>query len=195
VLRVIRDSPIATERFSLVTLDESFAGEAYLRWLADEETTAFLETRFADNTPEGLVAYIRAMMASPDSYLFAIVDNTSNQHIGNIKLGPINFNHETASIGLLIGEISWWGQGVAKEVISVITSWAFDELALAKVWAGAYSSNVGSIRAFEACGFSREGHLSNQVILSTGERDDVVLLGKINPKVNRLTGDSGARHD
>ena len=192
---MIRDLPIATERFSLVTLDESFAGEAYLRWLADEETTAFLETRFADNTPEGLVSYIRAMMASPDSYLFAIVENNSQQHIGNIKLGPINFNHETASIGLFIGERSWWGKGVAKEVIAAITSWAFDEVALAKVSAGAYSSNVGSIRAFEACGFTREGHLSSQVILSTGERDDVVLLGKINPKVDRLTGDSGARND
>jgi ribosomal-protein-alanine N-acetyltransferase len=195
VLRVIRDSPIATERFSLVTLDESFAGEAYLRWLTDEETTAFLETRFADNTPEGLGKYVRAMMASSDSYLFAIVERSSNQHIGNIKLGPINFNHKTASIGLFIGESSWWGKGVAKEVIAAITSWAFDEIALAKVSAGSYSSNVGSIRAFEACGFYREGHLANQVLLSNGERDDVILLGKLNPHVNSATGQSGIRHD
>ncbi len=192
---MIRSSPIATERFSLVTLDESFAGEAYLRWLASEETTAYLETRFADNSPEGLTKYVRTMMSSSESYLFAIVDNNSNQHIGNIKLGPINFNHKTASIGLFIGESSWWGKGVAKEVIAAITSWAFDEIALAKVSAGAYSRNLGSIRAFEACGFSREGHLSNQVLLANGERDDVILLGKLNPQVDSLAGQSGVRRD
>ncbi len=179
---MIVSEPIRSERFRLVTLDESFASADYLRWLSDPETTAFLETRFSTSTPESLRAFVAAQMASTDSYLFAIVVAETDAHIGNIKLGPINPHHHNASIGLFIGESDWWGKGVATEVIAALTAWAFEALGLAKVTAGAYASNVGSIRAFESCGFEREGLLRSQVKLTTGDRDDVVLLGKVNPR-------------
>jgi RimJ/RimL family protein N-acetyltransferase len=179
---VILLKPIETERFSLVCLDEDFATETYLRWLADDETTAFLETRFA---PVGnlqlLRDYVTSLLKSTDSYLLAIVTNETHEHIGNIKLGPINVHHNTASIGRFIGSKEWWGKGVATETVAAVTAWAFDTVALTKVSAGAYASNVASIRAFETCGFSREGLLRSQVSLNSGERDDVVMLGKVNP--------------
>ncbi|NBX23645.1 MAG: N-acetyltransferase [Microbacteriaceae bacterium] len=179
---VILQKPLETERFSLVCLDEDFATDTYLRWLSDDDTTAFLETRFA---PVGdllqLRHYVTSLLASTDSYLLAIVTNDTREHIGNIKLGPINSHHSTASIGLFIGSKDWWGKGVATETIAAVTAWAFDTVKLAKVCAGAYASNVASIRAFETCGFSREGLLRSQVSLNSGARDDVVMLGKVNP--------------
>jgi ribosomal-protein-alanine N-acetyltransferase len=181
LLLVILEAPIETKRFSLVTLDETFVGEEYLEWLSDEETTAYLESRFAPLSGlQGLRSYISSIQESTDSVLLAIVTKKTKVHIGNIKLGPINPHHKTASIGLLIGAKAWWGKGVATETIAATTSWAFDKLHLAKVSAGAYASNVASIRAFELCGFSREGLLHSQVLLESGIRDDIVLLGKVN---------------
>ena len=178
---MILEAPIETSRFSLISLDERLASEEYLELLSDEATTAFLESRFEPATSlEGLRDYVTSMLKSPDSFLLAIVTNDTREHIGNIKLGPINPHHKTASIGLLIGAKAWWGKGVATETIEAVTEWAFTSVNLSKVSAGAYSSNVASISAFESCGFSREGLLLSQVQLDSGERDDVVLLGKVN---------------
>ncbi len=177
---MILEAPIQTKRFTLVTLSEEFASEDYLEWLSDEATTAFLESRFAPAfSLQGLRKYVSSMLKASDSFLLAILTNDTREHIGNIKLGPINPHHQTGSIGLLIGAKAWWGKGVATETIEAVTEWAFSSINLSKVSAGAYSSNVASIRAFESCGFSREGLLLSQVQLGNGKRDDVVLLGKV----------------
>ena len=177
------DHPIQTERFDLVSLDVSFVGERYQRWLRDENVNRYLETRFLSHEQDALVTYITQMLESTHSYLFAIVDRATGDHIGNIKIGPINGAHQTAAVGLVIGESAWWGKGVATETIASLSSWGFTALNLSKITAGSYASNTGSIRAFLSCGFTQEGVQRSQVMLSSGLRDDVVLLGKVNPEM------------
>ena len=178
------DQCIETSRFELQTLDNSFVSDRYLTWLNSEEVNQYLESRFSINTTAELTNFVKQMLDSENSLLLAIVDKDSGQHIGNIKLGPINSAHKSAPLGLVIGESNWWGKGVAKEVISALTNWSFETLGLAKIFAGSYSSNQGSIRAFLACGYSEEGRQYSQVELSSGVRDDVVLLGKIRPDLS-----------
>lgn len=175
------DHPLETPRFDLVSLDASFASERYRGWLSDANVNRYLETRFVSLSSGALVAYVNQMLESTDSYLFAIVVRESSIHIGNIKIGPINRAHASAAIGLVIGESEWWGKGVATEVIAELSDWGFGDLELAKITAGSYASNRGSIKAFLSCGFEQEGLQRSQAALGTGVRDDVVLLGKVNP--------------
>ena len=98
------------------------------------------------------------------------------QHIGNIKLGPINWIHRFGDISLLIGEKDCWVKGYASEAIALITSFAFNVLNLHKLRAGCYSNNLGSARAFEKVGYIREGLLKKQW-LQNGEFQDEILLG------------------
>lgn len=175
------EKSIETQRFQLRTLDHSFVNDRYLHWMNSEEVNQYLETRFIKQTIESLVTFVQEMLNSQSSFLLAIVDRNSEEHIGNIKLGPINFSHNSAPLGLVIGEKDWWGKGVASEVISALTEWGFNVLGLEKITAGSYSSNLGSIRAFLSCGYMEEGRQLSQVNLSTGSRDDVVLLGKVRP--------------
>ena len=177
------DHTIQSERFDLVSLDGSFVGERYQQWLRDENVNRYLETRFVNYEKDALITYITQMLESTHSYLFAIVDRASGDHIGNIKIGPISDAHKTAAVGLVIGEAAWWGKGVATETITSLSDWGFTALNLAKITAGSYASNPGSIRAFLSCGFVQEGVQRSQVLLSTGLRDDVVLLGKVNPSI------------
>jgi RimJ/RimL family protein N-acetyltransferase len=177
------EKSIETPRFVMQTLDASFIDNRYLSWMNSEEVNQYLETRFLSQTEESLFNFVEQMLLSQNSFLLAIVDRESGQHIGNIKLGPINFSHNSASLGLVIGESKWWGKGVAKEVISALTHWAFETLGLDKLNAGSYASNLGSVRAFLACGYLEEGRQVSQVCLSTGIRDDVVLFGKVRPLV------------
>lgn len=175
------EKSIDTTRFKLQTLDSSFISESYLSWLNSEEINQYLETRYSQQTVESLTSFVQLMLSSENSILLAIVDKEAGQHIGNIKLGPINSAHNSAPLGLVIGESDWWGKGVAKEVISALTDWGFGVLGLDKINAGSYASNIGSIRAFLACGYQEEGRQIAQVTLATGNRDDVVLLGKVRP--------------
>ena len=101
-----------------------------------------------------------------------------NRHIGNIKIGPVDWHHRVGDIGLLIGEADCWGQGYASEAISALAAYAFANLGLEKLTAGAYAPNVGCIRAFERAGFKREGIRRSQCQFENN-RVDVVLLGSV----------------
>ena len=68
----------------------------------------------------------------------------------------------------------------ASEAIETVKEWAFSQLQLKKLSAGIYASNIGSIKAFQKCGFIIEGKLREEVI-SDGIREDILKMGIINP--------------
>ena len=68
---------------------------------------------------------------------------------------------------------------MATEAVTAVTRWAFGTLRLAKLTAGSYASNGGSIGAFVKAGYRVEGRQLSQVELGDGTRDDVVLLGAV----------------
>jgi RimJ/RimL family protein N-acetyltransferase len=67
-----------------------------------------------------------------------------------------------------------------------MVNYAFSVLGLAKVTAGCYGGNEGSRKALLKVGFVEEGLRSAQYLVE-GVRQDGVLLGKINPSLQRRT--------
>ena len=148
----------------------------YLGWLQDPQINKYLETRWAEQTLESIKAFVVSKIQSESEYLFAIVEKETDQHIGNIKIGPVNSHHKYADVSYFIGEKSCWGKGYATEAIRLITRFGFEELGLFKVQAGVYENNIGSIKALEKVGFVQEGCLRKQ-LLSNGDREDHLLFG------------------
>jgi len=169
---------LVTERFVLACLDVGDVTETYRSWMLDPEVTRNLETRSLEHSIESLAAYVTAMRSSSHSYFFGIFSRDDRTHIGNIKLGPIKPQHQSAAIGLMVGDPTMWGKGVATEVIAAVTDWAFGTLAMEKLTAGSYAVNGGSVRAFQRCGYAIEGIQRSQVRQLDGTRGDVVLLGR-----------------
>ena len=163
-------------RLRLRALEHSDLNATYLGWLNDPEVNRYLETRFLPQTLEALQSYWQAHRDDPTSPWFAICLAADGRHIGNIKLGPIQWLHRRADLSLFIGERSCWGQGYASEAIALVRDWAFRELDLQKLNAGIYAGNSGSRRAFEKCGFALEGTLRQEVV-SSGERLDIWRMG------------------
>lgn len=149
-------------------LSEDDVTETYLEWMNDHRVTQYLEARFQQHTMESLRRYV-AM-----NRLSAILAN--GVHVGNIKL-DIDEHHNRGEIGLFIAP-EHWGKGYATWAIKFETEFAF-HIGLHKVTAGAYAGNVGSIRAFEKAGFTREGVLKDHWLID-GEYQDGILLGKVN---------------
>ena len=152
----------------------------YGRWMNDPQVNQFLESRFHRFSEADLRAYVAKFQSDPDHVFLAVVARDTETHIGNVKLGPIDRHHGFADMGLLIGERTYWGRGIATEVISLVARYAFDELKLRKVTAGCYATNRGAIKAFEKAGFVREG-LRRKQYESNGEYVDHVMLGLLGP--------------
>ena len=154
----------------------SDCSQRYLSWLQDPQISKYLETRWTTQTMESIQSFVASKIESDSDYLFAIIEKETGQHMGNIKIGPVNSHHKYADVSYFIGEKSCWGKGYATEAIRLITRFGFEELGLYKVQAGVYENNIGSIKALKKVGFVQEGCLRKQ-LLSDGNREDHLLFG------------------
>ncbi|MBN1615178.1 MAG: GNAT family N-acetyltransferase [Deltaproteobacteria bacterium] len=147
----------------------------YYRWLNDPDVTQYLEIRHIPRSRENIGKYVTAMDGNPDEILLAICLKENGRHIGNIKLGPVNWIHRFAEVSLMIGEKTLWRKGIATEAIFLITRYAFDVLNLNKLRAGCYESNIGSSKAFLKVGFLQEGALKNHWYVNGSYQNEIVL--------------------
>ncbi len=175
VVRCSDEVRVQGARLYLRPLTLHDVNEKYLGWMNDPEVNQYLESRFNKHTVESLTEFVNNMNADPNVYFFAICLRQNGVHIGNIKLGPINRQHRRADIGIMIGDKQCWGKGFAAESICMLTRFAFEKLDLNKLTAGCYAENSGSARAFEKCGWYREGLRKNHSILKNKPHDSILL--------------------
>lgn len=154
-------------RLRLVT--ESDCTPRYVEWLADPQVNKYLETRFVEQTPDKIRGLVSVMLTDPLSYLFAIVERGSGEHVGNIKIGPINPNHLHADLSYFIGERTSWGKGLATDACRVTTRFAFGRIGLNRVQAGLYESNVGSAAVLAKAGFTCDARLRRKLRLTNSD--------------------------
>jgi [ribosomal protein S5]-alanine N-acetyltransferase len=132
--------------FRILTLDN--VSQKYIKWLNDPDVIRYLETRFIKQDLNECKSFVSKMYEDSNNYLFGIFYNINNEHIGNIKIGFINQNHQKGQISLFIGEKDYWNKGYATESIQAITKWGFNSLGLKKIEAGCYEQNLSSLRSF-----------------------------------------------
>ena len=145
----------------------------------DPDVTRFLENGIQRYSAESLRAYVNQISKNSAYSFQAIFDMASQRHIGNLKLGPINWIHRFADLGIIIGIKELWGKGYASEAIALMVKYAFQNLNLHKITAGCNALNSGSLRAFQKNGFEIEGVRKEQ-FLGQGRFIDGILLGLIN---------------
>jgi RimJ/RimL family protein N-acetyltransferase len=167
------------ERIYLREVRVSDVNESYYRWMNNPEITRYLESRFRPNSLDSLREYVQQKLHDSNSLFLAIVLIDGDRHIGNIKLGDINWVHRFGDVGLLIGEKECWGKGYATEAIGLVTRFAFTVLNLHRLTAGCYASNPGSAGAFLRNGWQEEGRRRNQYF-GDGKYEDGILLGITN---------------
>jgi RimJ/RimL family protein N-acetyltransferase/methionyl-tRNA formyltransferase len=175
---VLPKMPLVTERLTLRSLSTADVGERYVGWLNDPLINRFLEVRYAAHSIESTRDFVRSINDSPDSELFGIFLAETGDHIGNIKIGPVNRAHRRAEVGLLLGERPHWGKGFATEAIAAVTGYAFRELGLEKLTAGCYQENVGSRKAFLKAGYVDEATLPGHWLVD-GRRQAEFLMAAL----------------
>lgn len=148
---------------------------SYFDWLNDPEVTKYLDSGYFPNNMENMQEYVKSAGNNVKGTLFAIIEITTDRHVGNVRLGPINWIHRNSHMGIIIGDKEVWGKGYATETIKLIANYAVKRLNLHKISAGVNASNKASIRAFEKAGFAIEG-LKKDEVYADGKYHDGVIL-------------------
>lgn len=164
------------ELVELQPLTMSHANQAYVDWLNDPEVNQFLETRYQLQDLEMVKAYVQATQSHPDEYLFAIIEKTENQHIGNLKLGYMDRRNQRCWLSLFIGNKAFWGKGLSVPAIQQAIEYSFSTLGLNKICAGIYAGNKASLRAFARAGFVQEG-IQKELFFDGEHYQDCILMG------------------
>ena len=157
-------------------LEASDCSPDYVAWLAEPEINRYLETRHSVQDEQSIVAFIEAVRARDNEFLFGMFVRDGGRHIGNIKVGPIQPYHRLADVSLFVGACDCWGMGFAAEAIAALSRYAFDELGVLKLSASMYAPNLGSKHSFLKVGYREEGLRRSHYRLGQ-VRSDLIELG------------------
>lgn len=171
---------LSGRRIALRPLEKRDINSHYLSWLNNPDVTRYLETGAFPQTLDDLRRYYDGLTSTPSAFptcvFFAIQHLESGEHIGNIKLEPIHWLHRAATIGILIGEMRFQGQGLGAEAMQLCLGYAFERLGLRKVSLGVLANNIRAIRLYERIGFVTEG-CKRQEYWSEGAFQDSLIMG------------------
>ena len=148
----------------------------YSAWMNDPEVTCYIESGIFPSTSEDLEKFFRDVTGSRNQVIMAVADKKTHRHIGNVKLGPIDWVHRRSHFGILIGEKDFWGKGVGAEVTRLIVEYAFKRLNLNRVDLGVYAEHQSAVRCYEGVGFKIEGRL-RQDLFHHGQYKDRLWMG------------------
>lgn len=170
---------LETSRLTLEKLSMAHLSDAYVAWMNDPEVYRFLETG-GDYSKEELKDYLTKVENQPDLLFWAIIRKDNGQHIGNIKIDPVNNRHGIAEYGILMGDRQSWGKGYAKEASEAVIDYCFSELNLRKVNLGVVAKNIAAVGLYEGMGFVKEGHYRAHGIYD-GQLCDCFRMALFNP--------------
>jgi RimJ/RimL family protein N-acetyltransferase len=166
-------------------LERTDLNETYLGWLNDAEVTRYLETGTFPSTMHDLEKFYEGVTGSKTEVIFAIADRKSHRHVGNVKLGPINWVHRGAMFGIMIGDKGLWGKGVGEEATRLMVDYAFRRLNLNRVTLGVFAEHKSAVRCYEKVGFRVEGTV-RQDLFRDGEYKDRLWMGLLRSEYKPL---------
>ena len=152
----------------------------YLKWINDYDVIKYMDLWSKKHTMNDVVKFIKEKQKSKTEFLYGIYlkNGRKNEHIGNIKLGPINFVHRFGSISYFIGNKDYWTKGYATKAVSEIIKIAKNKFKLKKLQANVIVLSPASKQILKKNNFKQEGVLKSQMIFQ-GKRYNSCLYGLI----------------
>jgi RimJ/RimL family protein N-acetyltransferase len=108
---------------------------------------------------------------------FAVVAEDDDRVLGVALAPAIDLVAREAELGYLVAPEAR-GQGVATQLLRLLTDWALGELALLRVVLLIDAGNAGSLAVAKRAGYVREGVQRNAYV-KPGVRSDVVLFSRL----------------
>jgi len=143
---------------------------ASYRWFANPDVTAYLPLAGKSKLPlEDIKAYLARVATTDRPDLAVTIDLLDRGPIG--CGGFRNFDADAAELSLVLGEPSVWGQGLGTEAMQLLLAFAFDQLALKRVWLLVRADNQRAVKLFGRMGFVVIERQRGVVVVDDSPRD------------------------
>ena len=136
------------------------------------ERARALFRELADQDPAKGRRFLIAALVWPDG---SPIDTPHGRYVGHIRLTFLSPNDRNARMAMGIYDRRFWSHGYGTEALRLLLRHAFDDLGLHRVDLVVIDYNARAIRAYEKCGFVREGLLRQNALVDGEWHDDVVM--------------------
>ena len=147
--------PIGGHLVRLRVFTEANITDTYLSWLNDPEVVKFSNQRFLRHTSRTSLEYLKSF-DDTDNLLLAVYLKDTEKYIGTMSV-YFSVAHETADIGLMIGDKAYWYSGVGGDAWSTVLSFLLDILKIRKVTGGTLECNSGMVKILTKSGMKPDG--------------------------------------
>ena len=142
-------------KFELITLSASNATVEYVNWFRDPEVSRNILWRppcSIDEAIQRLTEYIISSESNPEIELLGII--LDGKHVGNVRFANITKDSDVCTVGILIGEASARGIGLAPLALTQACHYINQIHKIRVFELRVYSWNIGAIRAYSKAGFN-----------------------------------------
>ena len=149
----------------------------FVRWFNDPDVRRYLLMYAPMSTVEE-EGWFETLPERRDDLIYAIEAriDASWVHIGNVGLHGIDWKNRTAVLGIVLGEKSYWNQGLGTDATHTALRFAFHELNLHRVELEVFEFNPRALRCYEKAGFRHEG-TRREALFQAGQYHDLHLMG------------------
>jgi len=175
---------LRTMRLYLRPLERADADGLYPQWFNDPEVCRDNSHFVFPYRHEDAIEYIDQVTGSRTDLVLAIVDSSTDKHIGNIALTGIDSIHRSAELSIVVGEKEYWGKGYSKEAARALVDHGFYVLNLNRIQCGTFTDNIAMRKLALSLGMREEG-IRRSAVFKNGRYVDVVLYGVLRQEYSK----------
>lgn len=131
-----------------------------LEWMIDKTITCNFRFNFLSMTKEKVLDFINHSCDDKNKH-FAII-NSKDEYQGTVSLKNISYIDRNAEYAIVTRKCAQ-GTGAAYQGTIKILEYAFNELALHRVYLNVLEDNIRANEFYKKCGFSFEGKFLNHI--------------------------------
>lgn len=146
------------------------------RWFNDPEVTRHLTLRYPVSHATEREFIERAHAVSYQLASFAVETKAEARLIGGVSLEDTSPENRSATLGIAIGDKSYWDGGYGTDTMRTVCRFGFEMMNLHRIELHVYEGNQRARRVYEKVGFVEEGRL-REAHFSYGQYQDVIVMG------------------
>jgi methionyl-tRNA formyltransferase/RimJ/RimL family protein N-acetyltransferase len=124
-------------------------------------------------------AWMESMLTKRMDLVIFVIEELAEGHvIGTCQLFNINWQQRSAELQIRIGNETYQNKGFGTEGVMLLCEFGFTDLNLHRIYLNVFANNTRAIKAYEKCGFMREGLLKEAAYID-GVWIDVVVMAKL----------------
>ena len=150
--------------------------EALWRWQNDPEVMYYWAEPYSVVSRDELASRYHAGLGGPSGGAhWLLIATREGQPIGRIGYVDLDRRNRRTEIALQIGERDYWGRGYGSDALLAFLGYLFHGLNLHKVWLRVEEFNARARRAYEKCGFRRDGVFREHTYVGGRYHDSLIM--------------------